>query len=381
MIQKIIFTVFFVLLMSPNLRAREWDSRLIEASQLAYQGNASQAEALINQYIAENPIDPNGFYVKVVVEEWKAAVSGKNPSSVQREVLKLYEKASDIAFQVWNQDQENIDKMIDAGNGFLFLGRKYADVGDNLKAVLTAKKCQKYLEGALKKDPHRTEALLALGGFHYVAGSTSSAIAPFKALLGIKGTKEQGLAELKKSLTGKHPFVNDTLYALLFINMDHERNYEEALRYQGELEKKFPNNPEMKYKRGIIFEKQEKLKGANAYLDLARWCEASLSKCHKTYLFLAYFHAGRLFKELGDKSKAKENFAKAVLNNTNAYPVQAAEALYWPALIEESEGQVQLAVDKFKKAKEMPGISRNFKKEIEDKLSGICKPENTQVKC
>ncbi len=376
-----IFLSLAILCTTSSLSARDWDSRLLGASQLAYQGNAGQADAMINEYMTENPLDPNGYFVKGVILEWRTALDGKNPAGVNHEILKLYERAADNAFQVWNQDQENVDKMIDVGNAYIFLARKYADVGENFRAVLTGRKCQKYLEGALKKDSNRTDGLLSLGGFHYLAGSTSSTLAGLKGLLGIKGTKEQGLSELKKALNGNHPFVNDTLYALMFINMDHEKNYDQAFYYLGELEKKFPNNPELKFKHGVISEKQDKTKGANAYLDFAKWCEVNAGKCNKTYLFASYYHAGRLFKDVGDKAKAKENFAKAVINNTNVYPQQAAEALYWPGLIEESDGQVQVAVDKFKKAKETPGISKNLKKEIEDKLGGICKPENTQVKC
>lgn len=381
MIRKFIILSTFFLGLASSLQAREWDGRLLESSQKVYQGNGAQALSLINQYIAENPLDPNALFVKAVILEWKTALEGKNPDSVQGEVLKIYEQASDMAYQLWHQDPENVDRLIDVGNGFLFLGRKYADVRSNLKAVLTAKKSQKYFDAALKKDPNRTEGLLALGGFHYLAGTTSASLAPFKVLLGIKGSKEEGLSEMKKSLTGNHPFVNDTLYALIFINMEHEKNYEEAFRYQGEMEKKFPDNPELKYKKGIISEKQDKTKGANAFVEFSKWCEAHSDKCHKTYLFSAYYNAGRLYKDVGDKSKAKENFAKAIMNNTNVYPQLAAEALYWPGLIEESEGQVQLAVEKYKKAKEMPGVSRNMKKEIEDKLGRICKPDNTQVKC
>ncbi len=380
MVQKIIFSVLFLLITQP-LWARDWDPRLLEASQLIYQGNANKADAVITEYMNENPVEPNGYFVKGVIIEWKAALDGRDPGSVQREIVKLYERAADNAFQLWNQDQENPDRMTDLGNAYIFLGRKYADTGENLKAVLTGKKCQKYLENALKKDPNRTDGLLSLGGFHYLAGSTSSALAGFKSLLGIKGTKEQGLAELKRSLNGNHPYVNDTLYALMFINMDHEKNYDQANYYLGELEKKFPSNPEMKYKHGVIAEKQDKKKGAQAFVDFSKWCEANTANCNKTYVFMGYYHAGRLFNDVGEKAKAKEYFAKAIVNNTNAYPQLAGEALFWPGLTELQEGQTQVAVDKFKKAKEMPGLSKNLRKEIDGKLNEVCRPENVSLKC
>lgn len=380
MVRKTILSLC-LLFASSSLWARDWDPRLLQASQLIYQGEAAKADAVITEYMGDNPVEPNGYFVKGVVIEWKAALEGRDPAGVQREIVKLYERASENAFQLWNQDQENPDRMTDLGNAYIFLARKYADVGENLKAVLTGKKCQKYLEGALKKDPNRTDGLLSLGGFHYLAGSSSPALSGLKGLLGIKGTKEQGLAELKKSLNGNHPFVNDTYYALMFVNMDHEKNYDQAFYYLGELSKKFPNNPELKYKRGVIAEKQEKVQGAQEFAAFAKWCEANAESCNKTYLFLASFHAGRLFNDVGQKSLAKEYFSKAAATQSLVYPQMAVQALLWPANIELAEGQAQGAVEKLKKAREIQGASKSMRKEIDEKLSEACKPENAAVKC
>jgi len=353
--------------------SKEYDPRLLQSSKLAYQGNWREAEALIQQYLAENPMDPNGLFVKGVVLEWKMGLDGEKWWEAQRKMLEVYQEANDMAFQLWNRDQENVDRLIDLGNSYMFLGRKYSDNGSWLKAVLTAKKCQKHLEKALKLDPNRVDGLLALGGFHYVADNGPKALGPFKALLGISGTKAQGLAELKKSLTQQHPFFYDTQMVFIQLYYDLEKNYPEALNALSVLEKEFPDNPEFKFRRARIYEKQDPKKGIEEYLKFAQWCETQREKCHTNYSFLAYYDAGRLSMGLKDSAKTKLYLAKALQYDTQVDTQLTAQALFWPGLLEKEEGNSAAALEKFQKAEKVPGISGSLKKQIEGELSELCK--------
>ncbi len=302
----------FVFLIPSALWARQWDERLLQAPRLVYSGNYAQAETMINDYIQESPSDPNGLFVKAVVVEWKGQLAGRPYGETLQNTFDLYKQGNELAWQNWYYDQDNVDKMVDVGNSFLFLGRKYAEKGDWLKAVLVSKKCQKYLEKAFKRDPTRIEGMLAMGGFHYLADSTTGIASSLKGLFGINGSKTQGMAELHRAASGEHPYRYDTLYLLHVLYTNYEKNYDQALQVLNQLEKQFPENPELKMKRANAYEKQDKLKGANAYLGAAAWCEAKTGRCYKSFLFSAYYHSGRIFKELGQNSKAKEFFAKAI---------------------------------------------------------------------
>jgi len=282
-----------------------------------------------------------------------------------------------MAFQLWNRDQDNVDRLIDLGNSYMFLGRKYSDNGELLKAVLTGKKCQKHLEKALKLDPMRVDGLLSLGGFHYVADNAPKSLASFKALLGISGTKAQGLAELNKSLTQQHPFYYDTQYIFVYLYADLEKNFPEALNALSVMEKEFPENPEFKFRRARIYEKQDPKKGLDEYLKFAQWCEAEKGKCHNVYSFYSYYNAGRVSRDLHDGAKAKLYFAKALQYDPQTDSRLTAESLYWPGLIEKEEGNTAGAHEKFQKALKVPGIPNPLKKEIEGALSETCKTNPT----
>lgn len=369
--------VFLFTLIRPPAWAKDWDPRLLQSSKMAYQGNWREALSLIDQYIAENPKDPNGLFVKAVVLEWKMQLNGEKEDEAQQKILEVYQEANDMAFQLWNRDQDNIDRLIDLGNSYLFLGRKYSDVNEKLKAVLTGKKCQKHLEKAQKMDPSRVDGLLALGGFHYLADNAPQWLSPFKSFFGIHGTKAQGMDELKRSLTIQHPFYYDTQFAILYMDFELEKNYPEALNALAVMEKEFPENPELKMKRARIYERQDKAKGAEEYLKVAHWCESQKESCPKNYLFLGYYDAGRVNKDLGNTAKAKVNFAKALQNDTLIYPRLTAEALYWPGLIEKAEGKNNEAIEKFKKAQQVPGIPDFLKKQIGVSLAELCQQNSS----
>ncbi len=313
---KKIFFLFIFLLFASNSWAKDWDSRLIQAPQLAYSGQTTQAENLIKQYIDEHPEDPNGLFVQAIVLDWKANLNAAQGDQFNKQLLEIYKKANDLAFQRWHFDPDNIDRMIDLGNSYLFLGRKYSDLGNWLKAVLTGKKCQKYLEKAYKIDPSRKDALLTLGGFHYLAGTVTGPVASLKGVLGIHGSKEQGLREVKEATQGLHPFIWDAEFALMFLYRDFEKNQDEALKALVPLEKQFPNNAEIKYKKAQIIEAQDKAKGANSFFELAKWCEANKTVCHQNYIFLSYLNAAKLKRDTNQTPQAKELFAKAKAQDT-----------------------------------------------------------------
>lgn len=361
--------------------AKEWDPQLLEASKTAYAGKPQEALAMIEEYIKSHPLDPNGLFVKAVILDWKANLNAEPERQAQLKIVEVYEEASDMAFQLWNRDKDNVDKMIDLGNGYLFLARKYSEVGSWFKAVLTGKKCQQHLEKALKLDPNRVDGLLALGGFHYLADNVPAGAAPFKALLGIHGTKAQGMAELKRALTGTHPFVLDTQYSLFVLYSDFEKNYDEALKTLSGLEQQFPNNPDFKFKKAQVYQKQDKQKGIGGFLNLAQWCEAAAGRCHPSYLYNSYYNAGRLYRELNQPEKMKPLLAKALTYETKLNPNRSAEMLLWLAQADQAEGHVPTALEKLQQAKAISGTSGNIKKEIDSSIENACKIQKVDGKC
>ncbi len=377
-------TLFFshsLLLANPAKLAKNWDPRLLQASDLAYQGNSAEALKLVESYVQENPLDPNGFFVQGMVLEWEGILRAQPEVIWKKQVLKIYKDASQLAFDLWHRDQENIDKLIDLGHSYLLLGRFYGELGEWLKAALTSKKAPKHLNKALEQDPKRVEGLGALGVYHYVAANTPPSLAPFKAILGIHGDKAEGLNELKRSLTGEHPYRNNSLAALYYINYEFEKNYPTALNYVSELEKKFPENPEFILIRAKVYERQDRAKGIEGNLQLVEWCQARASSCHPKYIFLGYFEAGRIAYDMGRNSQAKDLLSKAKEVDTQFSSDRTAWNLLYLGKTEQNLGNFPGALEIWRNGRSLHGLSKDVKKQLKGSIEQLCRSEKAPADC
>ncbi len=325
--KKISFTLLFFLGFIALVFAKDWDPQLIKATQLGYSGEIRLALSQIENYILNHPQDPNGLMVKANLLDWQSALASLGQDQ-QKRIILLLEKANNMALHRWDKNSEEVDALIDLGQSYLFLGRKYSEQGWWMKSVLTAKKCQKHLEKAFKKDASRVDALLSLGGFHYLAANTPGGAAPFKKILGIKGSREQGLKELRLSISQLHPYYYDAVYALFNIYLDYEKNPEVALGYLQMLEKEFFKNPEFMFQHARLLEKKSRIEAAAYYLKLADFCKKQ--KCVSDYTFLGYYHAGRMYKDEGKNKLAITYLREASRYSSQKYSQQYAESLSWP---------------------------------------------------
>jgi tetratricopeptide (TPR) repeat protein len=374
---------FFILLLSfglPYAQAKEWDGRLMEAVELSYAGDPQKAEPVIQGYVEEHPEDPNGLFVKAVVLEWKAALSPGDYDTVNPTLLEIHKQASDLAFRNWEKDPDNTDRLIDLGNSYFLLARIYGKMGMGLKAVFTAKKCQKHLEKALSQDPSRTDALLALGAFHTLAANAPKFLAVFRKLFGIEGDKVQGLAELNRAAEGRHPYVWNARYALVEIYSELEKNETQALSLLETLEKQFPKNPVGPLKKAKILELGDKRKAAEVYLDFAGRCAQDFP-CQPKFLFYAFSQAGRLLQQSGDEEAAKKPLETSLLHDPHTYPERTGRILLWLGQIDQKQGRASSALDFYARGRAISGISKKLKNEIEENKDLVCRTEKISGKC
>lgn len=330
---KFIFFLMAIYLgLSGPLWARSWDGRLQQISELAYQAQLDEAADLAETYLKENPTDPNAYFMRAMVYDWERNLSDADPEALKEKSYELYKKGNQIAFFKWEKDPKDPDELIDLGNSYIMLGRILSDRGKWFRAIMTAKKGPKHLEKALRIDPSRKDGLMTLGIFNYVADNTPPGAAPFKKLFGIKGSESEGLKQLKRALSGKHPFINDALVALYYVHFNFDKNYPKALNYIKQLAENFPQNPQWVLARAEIVEKQDKAKGEAAYVKVVEWCQDQPAvPCPKKFIYDSWFRAARLAKEQNKNQEAKSHLKKAIAAGLIARPNQHAEALQWLA--------------------------------------------------
>lgn len=381
--KKPLFLILFLSLTwnpQPSI-AQNWDPQLLEVPRLAYEGSYKKAGVLAEQYIQAHPNDPKGYMVRAMVYDWERILTAKPSKPIKKKTVEFHKKANQLAFQRWHKNKNNVDALIDLGNSYIFLGRAYTDLGSTLRAVLTAKKGPKHLEKALEKDPNRVDGLLALGVFHYVADSTSKSLSALRGLLGIKGSKSEGLSELQKASSHTHPFQNDAIAALFYIHDEYEKNYPRALDYLIQLESQFPENPKWQTLRAEVYAKQDKAKGLKGYLDVLDWCRAKENRCIDKFYFVGYYHAGRLAKELGQDGQSKEYLSQALKVAPATESKSRANALVLLGEMEKKSGHLALALESYLKAKQVKGIGKKQKKSIQRSIKELCSIDPPPTKC
>ena len=369
--------------LATDLRAQEkaWDTRLLQASDAAYAGHYQQARQLAQAYSQEHPEDPNGYFLTAMSYDWERNLTSQPAQALMAKAVDFYKQGSQLAFLSWDKDQENVDRLIDAGNGFIFLGRALSNAGSNLRGVLTAKKGPKYLEAALQKSPQRWDGMVTLGLFDYVADATPGYLSALKAFFGIKGNKAQGLAELEKSAAQKHLFQNDALVTLYYLNIEYEKNYAKALEYLERLESKFPENPRWQLAKAEVISNQDKARGVEAYLQAVQWCEKRQGLCDKKFPFQALFNAGRLSKELGQVDKARDYLTRAMAFAPATDPERSSEDLLLQGEIEAASGNKDQALEKFHQATQGQGLPKEQKKKVDEAIEQLCRADPRPSGC
>jgi len=376
-----LFLVLLIWSSWTSLQAKEWDPRLIQAMELSFSGFPENAEPLIQTYVKEKPLDPNGLFILAMVLEWKYGLSGRNHHRAYLDLEKIYKQANRMAFHLWEKNPEDVNALINLGNSYFLLARIYAKRGSILKAGLTGKKSQKHLQKALEKDSSRLDALVAVGAFNYFAGKTPKFWEPIKRMFGIKGDKDQGLAQLQRAGTGNHPYAWNAKYALLEIYSNPEKKYQKAMGILADFEEAFPQNPVVPLKRAWILEKQEPLRGARAYLDFAENCSVKYASCQPKLKTFAYSQAGKVFLEAGKYLEAQHWLVKSLEVDPKNYPDLTAKIYLWQGEAAKNGGQATTALNYYQQAAQVPGVSKKIAREVKKTRREACRQKEFSGKC
>lgn len=123
----------------------------------------------------------------------------------------------------------------------VLLGKK-----DWIGVLVSGYKSYSYIKKAWEKEADY-DACFPMGLFSYYVGVSSAYMKVATALLGISGSKEEGLKQIEITAYRGNYGKYEARSTLAFIYLFMEGNYREALRYSSTMAKEFPNNPYFKY--------------------------------------------------------------------------------------------------------------------------------------
>lgn len=347
--KKIIFN-FLILSLFLGMRF-SWaiDPVLKKASDLTYNAHFSEAEVLLNDYIAANSLDPWGYILRGTNTDWKQKIQNLH-GKLDNQVLNDYKAANDHAFQQWDRDQDNIDKKITLGNSYLYVSKKWLDMGKKTRAGLILKKCQRHMNEAIKQDPNRFDAYLAVGLFNFYAANLPSGLQFFASLLGISGNETKGLNMMNKAATEPNVLQNDALFMLSYAYGHTKKNYPLSQNYLRQLIARYPENPYFMMMRGENSLKMGAYEQTRKDMDtLLNFCNAKQDRCASAQIFLANFDSATSYIQQNNILAAAPFVDKAAALNDSSSSDKAVALHLYQGLIFKVKGKKQEALAEFEK--------------------------------
>lgn len=310
-----------------------------QGMELVYDMKFNEANDIFDKIIMLEPKNGYGYFLKSVCYFWMYL---KNPQdeAVGEKYKGISFKSIDVAEEMLNKNEDDVDAMFYLGGAYGNLGRYYSMDKSWWKAYWDGKKGKNYLKDVVEKDPKYYDAYLGLGIYHYYADVLPKFVKFFSFILGIEGDKEQGFKELQLAISKSKNTRTEAMFFLGAIYTDIEKDFEKALPIFKELFGKYPNNSIF----GLALEK--------CYWKLGKY---ELAKKQFQLIFdkfsndkkvIAYLNTyGYHLLEQGSYDEAIEVFQKQVKifpNKANSY--DSLGDGYRKA------GKIELAMQQYKKA-------------------------------
>ncbi|MDO8519227.1 MAG: hypothetical protein Q7T11_03580 [Deltaproteobacteria bacterium] len=338
------FLLLFLLMGSTEA----WGAHALQKGMdLAYNAQFDQAKAVLNAYIAGNPGDPLGYIVRGTAYDWEQLVTGKKRDN---EALADYQTANKYAFLLWEKDEENVDKMVTLGNSYMFLAKKWLDLNKKSRAGLILKKCQKHMEEAIKREPKRWDAYLAIGIFNFYAANIPPGLQFIASLLGISGNEATGLKQLQNTANNPNLFQHHALFVLTHALGEQKKNYAGAAGTLNRLIQRFPNNPHFLLVKGEHgFRMKQYAASRSAYDQFFNQCQNRT--CNQRSLFLANYLYAAGYVEGGNPLEAAAYVAKASKLDKGYYKNRTLRLHYYKGMVFRALGKDAEALKEFEKVR------------------------------
>jgi tetratricopeptide (TPR) repeat protein len=255
----------FLLIAGTVFPASRIDELIERGLEHSYNFEWAAAEKMFDQAIHAYPNDPRGYHYKSNLYFWNY-LSGK-----KEEDLKKFFEYSDLAIEkgeaVLDKDSDNENALYILGSNHGFRSIIFFSIQENLKAVWAGKNSKSYLTKTLEVNPERYDAYMGLGVFKFALSFVPGVFQWALDIAGVSGTKEEGIACLRKAYTKGKYARTEAGYYLSQIYTGSVAKYDSAAYYLKSLLAEYPNNSLFDYSYAVVLLKQRRPADAENHLD------------------------------------------------------------------------------------------------------------------
>lgn len=216
--------------------------------------NMAFAEALqaVEQLAAMAPSHPAGdFYRAALYWQWRSVIL---ESEEQQRLARLFEEAGMQVLAKAPTLPTPAEAAFYLGAMYGMQARMYFAQKHYLKALHAAKQGGAYLQRCVTLDPQWYDAYVGLGTYHYVLAHVPALWRGIvQKLIGIKGSRQQGLYELELARTQAPLAAPEATWLLAKIYMlSHEERYDQAAALIEALVQRYPHNFDYRYRLAYV---------------------------------------------------------------------------------------------------------------------------------
>jgi tetratricopeptide (TPR) repeat protein len=218
--------------------------------------------------------------------------------------------------------QKILDQKPKSAEALYFLGASYGilssftiTIDHSLpKAFSYGDKAYNYSRKALSLDPDYYDAYLTVGLYKYIVGSMPWYLKPLAAILGYRGTKEEGLKDTDLAVA-KGEYVRIEAKIVRMVLLMREGQPKDALLGALELRHEFPRNYIFHINVAQILSAEgQDDQAVSEYMDIVRQAEEGKPNYNLLPLTTFRYSLGYEFFKMGRLTLAQDQFQKSVEN-------------------------------------------------------------------
>ncbi|GMT42940.1 MAG: hypothetical protein IEMM0002_1351 [bacterium] len=270
-IAAVFFSVlFFASLAEPGEAGRHFPGResILKGLRLSYNLRFDEAGDHFSRMVEEYPDSPAALFYNSAVEwGWTesrirlrrlASLYGstKPPRAESRNVKRILnnlQKTVKLCKELLKHDEKNFEALFYMAGAYAFTARIKWHESQIISAFINGKRAANIFDELLDKHPENGDAMLGPGIYKYFVGRLSAPMRWIAGLLGLSGTREEGLALMENAYRKGTLTPIEAADSMAWIYRLQENNLKKALHWANVLEKEIPGAPLADFHRLVIY--------------------------------------------------------------------------------------------------------------------------------
>ncbi len=330
------------------------DSILQSGIKQIYNIQFEEAEQTFKQFVKKYPRNPAGRFFYAMVDWWKIMLDLQQ-TKYDEDFIHRLNVSIDFCDSLLEENSNDVAALFFKGGALGFRGRLYSIRHEFLKAALDAKDAVPLIAKTRKLAPDNKDVELGFGIYNYYAVAIPEEFPFIKPMMIFfpGGDKQKGLEQLKDVALNGHFAKYESMFFVMLVYYQFEKNYDSAFVYAKKLHLLFPNNPVFhKYVGRCIVHQANWIQAGEIFKGVFRKCRMNFAGYNEKTEREAAYYVGNWYKIVGlyDSALVYFRISELLSEKLDARKPTGflANSLLYLGMIYDALGKRELALEKYK---------------------------------